>query len=189
MPSSQSAKRPKIFCMEGAWSGQATDVRTVMPVLEALTAASQIRSIRNHLSSLEDLQHQFEQWGKPHLKSYRIGYLALHGSPGAVWVGNEKATLRDLAAWSGGKLEGKVIHFGSCETLRTSDARLEEFLVDTKARAVTGFRRQVDWFESLAFEVLLFSALTSYQRPSDSLSYLQRQAGDLIAATGFVMSY
>lgn len=183
----KQVKRPRIYCIEGAWSGQQADVRTVAPVLEALTAVNQIRAVRRHVSSTEDLEHQFRQWGRAHHKAYTIGYMALHGSPGAVWVGNTRVGLSKLAEWSEGNLHGKDLHFDSCQTLRTTDSKLQDFLANTGLRSITGFRKDVYWFESLALETLLFDALTSYSRISNVQKYLDKVAGNLVERTGFVV--
>lgn len=39
---------------------------------------------------------------------------------------------------------------------------------------MTGFAEDVDWFESLAFEILLFEALSYYKRPHTAQAYLLR---------------
>jgi hypothetical protein len=45
----------------------------------------------------------------------------------------------------------------------------------------------VEWFESLAFELLLFDALTWYSRPSDADSYIKKTHSAFAKRLGFVM--
>jgi hypothetical protein len=52
---------------------------------------------------------------------------------------------------------------------------------------VTGFTEDIDWFEGLAFELLLFEALTRYIHPGHAENYLRRTHGAFADHLGFVM--
>lgn len=78
---------PGIWAMEGAWSARVTDVRSISPVLSAMDAARVAKTARHHLNHPEDLAKQLGRWAQRQHESYGIGYLALHGSPGAVYNG------------------------------------------------------------------------------------------------------
>lgn len=188
----KKAKRrpqPAIYCMEGDWSRSSSDLRTVRPVLEALAAGGQVRSVWKHLSAPADLRHQLEQWALPHNDRYTIGYVGLHGSPRTVYVGGQGVGFDEIAGWVPDSLGGKVMHFGSCEVLADSSrAKLEEFRTAVGARALTGFTQTVGWYESMALELLLLDALTYYSVRIDKVEpYLKDVAGTLVKQTGFRM--
>lgn len=56
---------------------------------------------------------------------------------------------------------------------------------DTKLNTVCGYARDVEWFESAAFDLLVLSALCSYRRPSDAIKYLQREHGGFVRRMQF----
>lgn len=180
--------KPGIFVMEGKWSSRARDVRSVSPVLQALDAAGRARYVHHHLNDRDDFHRQLKRWGQGQHEPYGIGYVALHGSPGRVHIGRQIVDLFSL--WEvvpPRLLKQKILHFGSCSVLDL-DADDRAFLLEcVGARALTGFTTDVDWFESMAFELLLFDALTSYKRPSDAEKYLRRTHGEFAERLGFVM--
>lgn len=54
-------------------------------------------------------------------------------------------------------------------------------------KVLTGFTEDVEWFESLAFELLLFDTLTWYMRPDFAESYIKKNHRQLAKRLGFVM--
>lgn len=179
--------KPGVWCMEGAWSSRVTDVRSVGPVLSALEDAKQARQVRVHLNTPDDLAQALKRWTQNQHARYSIGYMALHGGPETIFTGRRQVTWRQIEQWTEGSLTGKTLHFGSCSVLDTSPKRREEFRRNTGLKAVTGFTKDVDWFESLAFELLLFEALTHYTRLADVEKHLKSVAGSLWKRTGFVV--
>jgi hypothetical protein len=88
----------------------------------------------------------------------------MHGVAGAVQVGRRKVELLPLAQeLPRGLLTSKVLHFGSCSVLENPKER-KELRAAFGVRALTGFTEDVDWFESMAFELLLFDVLARYKR-------------------------
>ena len=58
-------------------------------------------------------------------------------------------------------------------------AELRDFRKRTGARAVTGYRKDVDSREAPAFEVLMLGALCDYQRISAAENYLKTNFHEL----------
>jgi len=54
------------------------------------------------------------------------------------------------------KCQGRIIHLGSCATLRTHGAHLNSLLSWTGALAVCGYTSNVDWVTAAAFDLILF---------------------------------
>lgn len=160
-------KKPGIFCLEGDWEGVLRASSTVKPILKLLAQAggSAVPFIYRDVGTLEELRYYLTKWRQKGLARYPVLYLALHGEPGHVVVGDWRrrgasVSLDQLAEWVGTVPAGRVIHFGSCETLRTDARNLRRFVARTQATAVSGYREPVDWLRSAAFEVLLFEVMT-----------------------------
>lgn len=95
---------------------------------------------------------------------YKILYPAFHGAPGIIHLGDHRkndstVTLGEIAEMLGDGLEGRLVHFGSCETLAVNRRVMRRFLDQTGLVAASGFRTPVDWLDSAVFEVLLFEMM------------------------------
>lgn len=179
--------KPGIWAIESEWSSRATDVRSVVPVLEALKAAGAAKYVHQRVNSKEDFFKQVNRLGQKQYEAFTIGYVAMHGSPGKVHVGRTSIDLlAEAERLPPGRLASKVLHFGSCSVL-TDDDQQQKLLECLGAKAVTGFTKDVDWFEGLAFEILLFEALTHYERIHAAENYIRKNFGELADRLGFVM--
>ena len=72
-------------------------------------------------------------------------------------------------------------------TVLTTPAVRRDLREPLGVRAITGFREDVDWFESMAFELLLFDCLTHYKRLDAAEAYIKKNYGQLARRLGFVM--
>ena len=92
--------------------------------------------------------------------AYSILYFWGHGSPSALWIGDggsDRVSLRQISQEITGVCEGSaLVHFGACSTLRLTD---DDFLHESGAAAFSGYRVDVDWIDSLAFEMLYMSRI------------------------------
>ncbi|SMC56804.1 DUF6642 family protein [Janibacter indicus] len=180
-------KRPAIWAMESKWSPSVRDVRSVTPVLNALQAAGAARYAHVVINSPEDFDKQLKRLGQKQHEDFTIGYIAMHGSPGKVYTGRKSIDLVSTGQkLPSGALKKKVLHFGSCSVLTDEDQQ-QELLKALGAKAITGFTKDVDWMECLAFELLLFSALSYYQRSSYAETYIRKHHGEFAERLGFVM--
>jgi hypothetical protein len=174
--------------MEGAWSASVRDVRSVDPVLTALGSAGRARHAKRHINDAEDLTLSLKHWGQKQHSRFNIGYVALHGSPATVHIGRRAVDLYKVADQLPKRcLDKKALHFGSCSVLNLRPHEQENLRKALGAKVITGFTKDVDWFESLAFELLLFEALTWYSRPGDADNYLRNTHAAFADRLGFVM--
>lgn len=181
-------RRPGLWVMEASWSSRVTDVRTVRPVLAALQDAAVAKSAYHHINDPEDLVRSLQRWGQKQHAGYGIGYLAMHGSPGIVHIGRRRVGLADVAAaLPPRRLASKVLHFGSCEVLAEGDQQ-GDLLRAFGVRAITGFTEPVDWFDSMAFELILFDALSRFQRMDALEAFVEKHHGQLARRVGFVIA-
>src|SRR5690606_26459758 len=70
-----------------------------------------------------------------------------------------KVHLDELAEILGDGLDGRVVHFGSCETLATDRRNITRFLSKTGLVAASGYKESVDWFDSSVLDLVLFDGL------------------------------
>jgi len=156
-----------IFCLEGDWWGDLNKSSTVKPVLKLLsqTPERRVPFIHRDVGTREELRYYLRKWAQHGRAGYPILYLAFHGESECILVGDlrnpkkSKVTLDELAEDLGSKLTGRIVHFSSCETLKTDKRNILRFLRKTGLVATTGFQKEVDWLKSAAFEVLMFDAM------------------------------
>jgi len=196
-----------IFCIEN-WSGDLRSKDSSTALLEFLDRHGAARTVHQRVSTTRELGHYLSQFASQ--TTYRVGYLAMHGSRGQVFVGTTPISLETLISWSTLKgeaaprlsaagdpeeyvvdLAGKVLYLGSCASLSVSRERLAELRKETGAVAVCGYQRSVDWFEAAGFELMLLPALaaaTSGERQSvgAAIKRLWNRSETLMDTLGFI---
>lgn len=177
-----------IFALEGDPELNLEAQYSVRPILQFLKDLNGSDYIFRDIGTAEELRHYLRQWTLAKNSKYNIGYFSFHGSPGELCFPDGRkrpVTLEELGDWLEGRTAGRIIHFCACSVVRLGSARLQEFRQQTGAAAVMGYRTDVDWAESMAFETLLFNALHYYTRLGDAVNYLDRVAGNLKEHLGF----
>lgn len=154
-----------IFCLETDWWG-IEDRTSVEPVLQLLANCADYRApyIHRHVGTREEFDHYVLKWTNKQFTRYPVLYLGFHGERGLLNVGCRRGRagqlrVGELAEMLEGRCKGRVIHFGSCETLDMHGQSINAFLRRTDALAVMGYKGTTDWFESAAFEVFLLGEL------------------------------
>ena len=151
-----------MFCLEGEWETDLRGRTSVTPVLELLEKANvpSIPFIRRGIGTVTEFEYYLRRWSLKRYTPYPILYLGFHGDPGLLYVGHGREGKVSLD-WLEERLEGKcrkrIIHFGSCGTMATHGNRLRRFFSRTGALALCGYRQDVDWVLSAAFEIILLS--------------------------------
>ena len=158
-------RKKGIFCLEGKWYGY-KDKTTVEPVLRLLelTDGLKVPYLRHDVATHEEFNFHLRKWTGASLKTHPVLYLGFHGNPGEICIGEGKEALKldELAEKLEGACKGRIIHFGSCSTLNVHGNRVNSFLRKTEALAVCGFKKDAYWFDSAAFELLLFGFLQDF---------------------------
>ena len=158
-----------IFCLEADWWSDFNRTSTVQPVLDLLAQGvrTDVPHVHRDVATREELALYLGRWAQRGNAQYGILYLAFHGEPGCLRLGDLRrkesvVTLDELAEMMGDGLTDRLIHFGSCETLRVDRRLIRRFLNRTGVVAASGFRTPVDWLDSAVFEVLLFEVMLRY---------------------------
>ena len=115
---------------------------------------------------------------------YGILFLAFHGDPEVLYLPGEKGkreelSLSELGDLLEGKCKGKVIYFGSCGTLYTHLTKLKSFLRKTSALAICGYKEDIDWMQSSAFEILLLDAFQKRAFTRQGMELVLRDIKDI----------
>ena len=123
------------------------------------------------VGTCEEFDFYLKKWRGTTFNDFPILYLSFHGAPGELHVGegrDKSLSLEDLAERLDGGCRGRVVHLGSCGTVDVHGRELKKFLSRTGALAVCGFRENVNWLESAAFDMLVLGRLqgASFQRTS-----------------------
>ncbi|WP_419946345.1 DUF6642 family protein [Candidatus Poriferisodalis sp.] len=167
-----------LFAFEGNWEADLSDKASIAALLQTLHEWISIDFIRRDIGTEEELRHYIDRWLDDY-DDYQVGYFGFHGTAGNLWLDDERRVrLGDLEEMIDGRARGRVIHFSSCSVMRAGPDRIEEFRKHTGARAVTGYRKDVDNIEAFAFELLL-QAFSTYRQISGPDNYLWENATGL----------
>lgn len=175
-----------IYCLEGDWELDLRHKATVEPILELLEALGVAEYIHRNAVKTDQFKHYLKEWTKRRYDKYSVLYLAAHGAENGIHLGQDWISLEDIAAILKDKVRGGVIHFASCSTLDIEDAELMAFAKTTGATAVTGYRHEVGWTESAAFETLMLERLSQGARTDAFYNGLTKDYGSLAQRLGLV---
>ena len=162
------AQRRGIYCIETVWFDHTSDM-SMRPVLDYVHARFDTPYVyRNAITKDEFLAH-LDIWSQLDAKGhvqYPILLLSYHGDTERIILREDVerdenwnmpdecvVSLQEIADVVGDCTD-KVLHFASCSTVDVGNDVVEGFLDETSASAVSGYREEVDWGDSLAFDML-----------------------------------
>ncbi|MCT1996844.1 hypothetical protein M3C58_01265, partial [Brachybacterium muris] len=169
------------------WEEDLSDRLSVKPVLDLLHTLRTATYIHRDAATVGDFEHYLEKWANEYT-DYKILYLAMHGKTGEVALGEDSLTLVQLGDLLTGACSGRVIYFGSCSTMKQAPGALQSFARKTGARAIIGYRRDVPWLETAAFEVLLLDRLSRSVRSDALFRRLMKENEHLARTLGLVVA-
>lgn len=178
-----------VFCLEGEWEKDLRDKSSVSAALEFLQANCGIEYIHKNCGTVDNMKYYLSQWKRAKYKDYSICYLAFHGKPWEIEVGDGFLNLEQLAEILNGSCRNKIIHFGSCNTLDTDHRSVKKFLDTTKALCVCGFKTDIDFVESSVFDMLLLQKFQAYKDMSAVERDLNKNYRKLIRKLDFRIHY
>jgi hypothetical protein len=151
-----------IYCLESMWNPSVKSKLTVRPILELLEKAEICNHLYHKCATREELEFMLAKWKSVSIQNqFPILYFAYHGVEGGLQLNrkHETISLQELGDLLEDSCHGKVFFFASCETLDIDERKIKSFLVKTGAIAAIGYRMEVDWMKSTAFEILVLNAL------------------------------
>lgn len=188
----RSDQKKNVFCLETYSWFKRKDRTSVEPVLELLKGMGHCDYLRRDVATRSEFEYFINHYFRNEYKNYPVLQLSFHGSddPPSIFLGNdERICLDNLARLIKGRCSKRVIYFGSCSTMNTHGATLKKFMRNTGALAVFGYRNEVDYLQSAAFETLILGNLQEVSftkqgvRKFDRL--LKEQAAHLYKTLGF----
>ncbi len=184
-----------VFCLECDWWGDARRQYSMEHLLDLLDQFTppHCRHIRYDVSTREEFFFLIRKWSQKRFASHPLLYLGFHGKQGELLLGSggraPRVTLEEIGEALSGKCNGRVILFGSCETIRAAPWQRKKFLEATEALAVCGYRREIDWMTSAAMDLIVLAAMQEFTFTLNGISAIaerirQRSRG-LQRALGF----
>jgi hypothetical protein len=182
----------QIFCIEGDWHPDLRQKDTIESALKFMETASgmKIKYIHRHCSTEQELQNRITEYTKRRYNSFSIFYLAFHGVPNGLKLSSKTIlSLEELAAMAENKLQNKIVHLGSCETLNINRRYIKNFLKTTGALCVSGFKKEVPFVSSTIFDVLYFEMCQYYKQMHIIEKHMKNYYGKMMKELEFVMVY
>lgn len=156
-----------------------------------------MRHVHRDVVVRNEFEYYLRKWVQKHHADFPILYLGFHGEEGSIYfessTRSDSIDLDSLENSLRGNCCGRMIHFGSCSTLGLDARRIKRFLRETGLKGVTGYKQEIAWVDSAAFELILLDRLTDAQRgfTKASLAAVERDArstaGRLARDLGFRM--
>lgn len=181
-----------IFCLESEWelskSKKMRDRASMLPLLNFLEQSKGVEYVFRNVASRSDLKYYINQLGYKTYKNFHIIYLAFHGTSKALEIPAEKDNplfFSELADISNGGFQGKIVHFGSCRTLLTSDERIQGFKEQTGAKLISGYTKNIDFIRSSILDFAYFSELVDIQNVGAIEKRMKKRYDKLMDDLGF----
>jgi hypothetical protein len=172
-----------IACVESLWDGNIESRLSVVPLLELASRVDDIRFSYLTCNTVEELEYNIKKFKRR--RGYGILYLSFHGRPGELVLdGQASVEIEKLAQYMGDGFANWAVHFGSCATIDVPHARISRFIVSTGVSIVLGYKRDVDWIDSAAIDLILFDRLQQYTHMHRFWEQFKGRYGDLIGVTG-----
>lgn len=179
-----------VFCLEGELGKDLRDRSSIKAALNFMQQNFDVKYIYKRCSNRANLEYYLRKWKNKKYQSYSIGYLSFHGEEGKIEPGGrEFVTLGELAEILKDSCEDKVIHFGTCETIKVKHKEMVDFLKKTKALCVSGFTAEVEFFESSVFDLVLIDTFQKYKAVSKVDEVINRDYPYLSRKLGFKLVY
>ncbi len=177
-----------IFCIESEFDDDLKYESTSKFMLEQMQNiyGNKLKFIYRKCATKTELKHYLKKMSLKKYTEYSIIYFCLHGDSNKIFLDNEEIDLIELAEICGPKtLADKIIHFGSCETIKIKKSQLVEFIKKTNSLAVSGFTKEVEYVEGLAMEMLFFNWCQGFKDTKSLENKMNKNYSGLIKQTGF----
>ena len=177
-----NSHKKKIACIESLWDGNIEHRLSVVPMLELTERVKDVGWAYLTCNTEEELRYNL---GKlRNRRGYGILHLSCHGRPGELVFDKDTVEIEKLGQFLGDGFTNWVVHFGSCATLNIAHARISRFIANTRVSMVIGYRKDVDWIDSAAIDLLLFDRLQEYRSMHRFWEHFKGRYRDLISLTG-----
>lgn len=174
--------RKRVLCLEtSSWRDKFSDQISVLPALELLHRTGTIDEFVHRHALVAEEFDSYLGWRMMdrRVRTYGTIYLAFHGSRDGLWVGERAIPLAQLSETLG-EVPAGVVHLGSCSVLKNGRASAEDFLRSTRAKAISGYERDVNWLDSAALDIAWLGYIAEYQSVGTAVRYFRQRYASLI---------
>ena len=171
-----------VACLESFWTYDIEDRLSVAPVLELLGKRNGTRFVLLTCNTIEELKFNLEIARQ--MKGYRILYLAFHGYPGGIYMPDLAVDMESLATFMKKGFRNWIIFFDSCRTISVGKDRILDFISTTEVKMVIGYKREVDWLDGAAIDLLILNWLQFYKDMRKFWKRFRRVYGDMVGHSG-----
>ncbi len=169
-----------VFCLEGLWDSDLRENSSVLPVLELLSREYPLKYVHRDCATRTEFEFYVNKWPQKRYKEYPILYLAFHGKEHRIMLSDgNNYTLGELSENLEQKCRNRIIIFASCSTLDIDKRFIKTFIRKTASLAVCGYRTDVDWVQSVAFELLLLEAMQDNEFSRRGIESIENRLNEL----------
>jgi len=178
--------KKKILCLEGLWDNNLEQRLSVKPILEIISKLNGIRFTHCPCNTKSEfLFHLYNFTASKIISKYSILYLAFHGHSGRIVLSDqEQLNLKELADLMGQQFRGWSVLLSCCSILSLGEKRIESFINQTQVSLVIGYRKAVDWGESISLDLIILDHLVNYSYLAWMRKRIETRYPDLVTATG-----
>ena len=179
-------RKKKILCLEGLWDNNLEQHLSVKPLLETISKLNGIKYTHCPCNTVSEFQFHLYNFTSSKIASkYSILYLAFHGHSGRIVLSDqEQLNLEDLADLMGQQFRGWSVLLSCCSILSLGEKRIESFINQTQVSLVIGYRKAVDWGESISLDLIILDHLVNYTYLAWMKKRIKTRYPDLVTATG-----
>ncbi len=171
-----------VACLESFWNYNVENRLSVGPLLELLGKTNGTRSVILTCNTIDEFKFNLEIVKR--MRGYRILCLAFHGYPGGVRLPDIEIDLETLASFMGKRFRNWIVFFDSCQTMKVGKDRILDFMSKTGVNMVIGYRKEVNWLESAALDLLILNWLQYYKDMRKCWNRFRRAYRDMVEISG-----
>ncbi|NMC98225.1 MAG: hypothetical protein GYA62_00690 [Bacteroidales bacterium] len=175
-------RKKGIFCLEiGEWFDSLKEVCTVEPILKLLKNSElKVPYIHRDISTESEFCYYIKKWSQSKHKDYPILYLAFHGTSGSICIFNNDGKRLDYDIDNifdklKDKCKNRVIHIGSCSVLDIHGNKIRNYLKDSKATAISGYKNDINWINSTVLDLYYLSQLQGNSFTKSGLNAVKKR--------------
>ena len=171
-----------VACLESFWTYDIENRLSVAPALELLGKRNGTRSVLLTCNTIDELKFNLDI--VQHMRGYRILHLAFHGYPGGIYMPDLAINMETLASFMGKGFRNWIIFFDSCRTMKVGKDRILDFISTTEVKMVIGYKREVNWLDSTALDLLILNWLQFYKDMRKFWKRFRKAYRDMVGISG-----
>lgn len=177
-----------IYCLEGNWNKHPKSSQSIKPILDLLYISSKVKYIYRKCPTKDDFIKGLQIFTQKRYSNYTVLYIAYHGHRNRIYFGNEYITLKEISNILKNKLNGKIVHFGSCSTLNIPNKSITNFITSTGCYVISGYKKNVEYIDSSAFDLIYFKILQCHKNFKAIKSNIDKRYPTIKNNLGFSLS-